>query len=191
MVIAGFFAGIAGALNAINYELVTVENLGIGQSGMVLVAAYLGGTGFFLGPVVGAFVYVLFLSVISTMTQAWLLYFGVLFIAVVVFAPAGIVGLLGADYWRNRAVTLQGVVGTVLACALFVAAVEAVYAYQAAAGAGNPVSLAGIVDTGPKIWLPAVILAIVYGLLAAMRRRGGERNSRHEQPIRGDHHAKS
>jgi branched-chain amino acid transport system permease protein len=191
MVIAGFFAGIAGALNAINYELVTIENLGIGQSGMVLVAAYLGGTGFFLGPVVGAFIYVLFLSVISTMTQAWLLYFGVLFIAVVMFAPAGIVSLLGADYWRDRAVTVQGAVGAVLACALFVVVVEAIYAYQAAAGSGNPVSLAGIVDAGPEIWLPAVGLAIVYGVLAAMRRKSGERISRHEHPIAGDRHAKS
>ena len=52
-------AGIAGALFAINLEILTEENLGLAMSFNVLLATYIGGVGFFLGPVVGA---VLFIS---------------------------------------------------------------------------------------------------------------------------------
>ncbi len=86
MVLSGAFAGIGGSLMVVNYEIVTSETLGLGQSGMLLIAAYLGGSGLFLGPVLGAIVYVLFMSFVATLTQAWLLYFGVLFILVVLYS---------------------------------------------------------------------------------------------------------
>ncbi|MFC6687481.1 branched-chain amino acid ABC transporter permease [Jhaorihella thermophila] len=44
---SGFFAGIAGGLFAINYEIVTEENLNLAQSGMILLVTFLGGAGFF------------------------------------------------------------------------------------------------------------------------------------------------
>jgi branched-chain amino acid transport system permease protein len=52
--LAGLFAGIAGALAAINFELVNSSAVGAGQSGLVLLAAYIGGVGNFIGPVIGA-----------------------------------------------------------------------------------------------------------------------------------------
>ena len=51
---AGFFAGIAGALAAINFEIANSTYLGLAQSGVVLFATYIGGVGFFIGPIVGA-----------------------------------------------------------------------------------------------------------------------------------------
>ena len=59
-----------------------------------LFAAYIGGVGFFIGPIVGA-IFVTLLSLgLSDLTSVWQLYFGLIFIAVVVFAPGGITGLL-------------------------------------------------------------------------------------------------
>src|ERR1035437_5263329 len=51
---SGFFAGIAGALAAINFEIANSAYLGAEQSGTVLFATYIGGIGFFIGPIVGA-----------------------------------------------------------------------------------------------------------------------------------------
>jgi branched-chain amino acid transport system permease protein len=91
---AGFFAGVAGALAAINFEIANSAYLGAAQSGTVLFAAYIGGVGFFIGPIVGA-IFVTLLSLgLSDLTQVWQLYFGLIFIAVVTFAPGGITGLL-------------------------------------------------------------------------------------------------
>jgi branched-chain amino acid transport system permease protein len=91
---SGFFAGIAGALAAINFEIANSAYLGAVQSGTVLFATYIGGVGFFIGPIVGAiFVTVLSLG-LSDLTSVWQLYFGLFFIAVVMFAPGGITGLL-------------------------------------------------------------------------------------------------
>ncbi|ABD89694.1 branched-chain amino acid ABC transporter permease [Rhodopseudomonas palustris] len=91
---AGFFAGIAGALAAINFEIANSAYLGAVQSGTVLFAAYIGGIGFFIGPIVGA-IFVTFLSLgLSDVTPVWQLYFGLFFIAVVMFAPGGVTGLL-------------------------------------------------------------------------------------------------
>jgi branched-chain amino acid transport system permease protein len=91
---AGFFAGIAGSLAAINFEIANSAYLGAVQSGTVLFATYIGGIGFFIGPIVGA-IFVTFLSLgLSDLTPVWQLYFGLIFIAVVMFAPGGLTGLL-------------------------------------------------------------------------------------------------
>jgi branched-chain amino acid transport system permease protein len=91
---SGFFAGIAGALAAINFEIANSAYLGAVQSGSVLFATYIGGVGFFVGPIVGA-IFVTALSLgLSDLTQVWQLYFGLIFIAVVLYAPGGITGLV-------------------------------------------------------------------------------------------------
>lgn len=91
--LSGFFAGVAGALNAINFEIANAALFGAGQSGTVLLATFIGGAGTFIGPVFGA-VLVSYLQVmLSDVTEVWQLYFGLLFIAVVLFAPGGLAGL--------------------------------------------------------------------------------------------------
>ena len=61
---------------------------------MVLLAAFIGGTGYFIGPVIGAILVTYLQVMLSDVTDVWQLYFGLLFIAVVMFAPGGIAGLL-------------------------------------------------------------------------------------------------
>ncbi|MFV0475323.1 MAG: branched-chain amino acid ABC transporter permease, partial [Pikeienuella sp.] len=51
---SGFFAGIAGGLFAINFEILTEENLNLVTSGQILLVTFLGGVGFFYGPIIGA-----------------------------------------------------------------------------------------------------------------------------------------
>ena len=111
---AGFFAGIAGALAAINFEIANSAYLGAVQSGTVLFAAYIGGIGFFIGPIVGA-IFVTFLSLgLSDFTHVWQLYFGLIFIAVVMFAPGGITGLLMMHRPLIRGGTLSKVIPSYL-----------------------------------------------------------------------------
>lgn len=107
---SGFFAGIAGALAAINFEIANSAYLGAVQSGTVLFAAYIGGIGFFIGPIVGA-IFVTLLSLgLSDLTSVWQLYFGLLFIAIVMFAPGGITGLL----MMHRPLIRNGMLGRMI-----------------------------------------------------------------------------
>lgn len=93
-VASGFFAGIAGGLFAINYEILTEENLNLVQSGNVLLVAFLGGVGFFFGPIIGAVVFTLLQTVMGLHTDLWQLYLGALFVATVMYFPVGLAGVL-------------------------------------------------------------------------------------------------
>jgi branched-chain amino acid transport system permease protein len=91
---AAFFAGIAGALSAINFEIMNAASLGARQSGLVLLMTFVGGTGYFFGPAVGALLISYLQTMLSDVTGAWQLYLGLLFILVVLFSPGGIAGWL-------------------------------------------------------------------------------------------------
>ena len=94
LVLAGMFAGIAGGLSALNYELVSAENLSAVTSGVVLMMAFVGGVGFFYGPVIGAVLITLMQIAVASVTKAWPFYFGLFFLAMVLYAPGGIASLL-------------------------------------------------------------------------------------------------
>ncbi|MEQ8955587.1 MAG: branched-chain amino acid ABC transporter permease [Gammaproteobacteria bacterium] len=91
---AGLFAGVAGGLYALNYEFVTDENLNAATSGRVLLMAYIGGLGYFIGPIVGAVVLTLMNSLLSNYTDMWMLYIGILFVLTVMFLPRGFAGFI-------------------------------------------------------------------------------------------------
>ncbi|MCE8009075.1 branched-chain amino acid ABC transporter permease [Aestuariivita sp.] len=93
-VASGFFAGIAGGLFAINYEILTEENLNTASSGIILLVTFLGGVGFFFGPIIGAIVFTLVQTVLSLETDLWAFYAGTLFVATVMFFPGGLAGLM-------------------------------------------------------------------------------------------------
>ena len=101
---AGFFAGMAGGLFALNYEILTAENMGLNASGAVLLMTYIGGIGAFVGPVFGAIIFTFLQSMLSDYTGMWLLYVGILFLATVLWAPVGLAGImmLHAPAWRAR-----------------------------------------------------------------------------------------
>jgi branched-chain amino acid transport system permease protein len=92
--LSGLFAGIAGGLAAINFEIVSSAQMGATQSGSVILMTYIGGVGDFAGPIIGAILVTYLQVMLSDVTEAWQLYFGLLFIGMVMFAPDGIAGLL-------------------------------------------------------------------------------------------------
>ena len=94
--LSGFFAGIGGGLYAITYEIVTFDALAAPLSANALLMAYIGGSAAFGGPILGAVLITLLQSGVSLMSNSWLVYVGVLFITMVIFAPQGIMGLIAA-----------------------------------------------------------------------------------------------
>ena len=175
---AGFFAGIAGALAAINFEIANSAYLGAAQSGLVLFATYIGGIGFFIGPIIGA-IFVTYLSLaLSDLTAVWQLYFGLFFIAVVMFAPGGITGLLMKHRPLVRAGTLITVlraylvalVPTLTMIAGLILAIEILVQHTVNAGQDPNTKAFGVHfnAASPLIWLLAVAL-IIGGFVVARR----------------------
>jgi branched-chain amino acid transport system permease protein len=175
---AGFFAGIAGALAAINFEIANSAYLGAEQSGTVLFATYMGGVGFFIGPVVGA-IFVTLLSLgLSDLTQVWQLYFGLIFIAVVMFAPGGITGLLMMHRPLVKAGTLTKVAPSYLIAlaptlamiAGLILSVETIVHYTVNPGDDPHIKAFGVGfdAASPYIWATAAVL-LVGGFLAARK----------------------
>jgi branched-chain amino acid transport system permease protein len=137
---AGFFAGIAGGLFALNYEILTAENMGLNASGVVLLMTFIGGIGSFVGPVLGAIVFTFLQSMLSDYTGIWLLYLGILFLATVLFVPIGMAGvlMLHAPAWRARRLgrlvgpyLVAGICGLVAAVGI-IGLLEMLYAVVAA-----------------------------------------------------------
>ncbi|WP_163848300.1 branched-chain amino acid ABC transporter permease [Pseudooceanicola aestuarii] len=93
-IFAGAFAGMAGGMSAVQDEIFTPENLSLIPSGAILIATYVGGIRYFAGPIMGAVLMTYMQSNLSDFTMGWLLYMGILFIGVVMFAPNGIAGLV-------------------------------------------------------------------------------------------------
>ncbi|MBC3935839.1 branched-chain amino acid ABC transporter permease [Undibacterium rugosum] len=94
LIVSAFFAGVSGGLSAINFEIVTAENVSAVRSGAVLLFTFIGGIGFFFGPMIGAVIGVFLTVMLSDLTKAWQLYLGVFFIVIVMFAPGGIASLI-------------------------------------------------------------------------------------------------
>lgn len=92
--IAGFFAGVGGALAALNFEIVTSETVSGPRSGVFLLFTFLGGATFFFGAIIGGILSVLAFVLLSELTKAWLLYLGLLFLFMVMYAPGGIASLI-------------------------------------------------------------------------------------------------
>ena len=93
-IIAGFFAGVAGGMYALNFEIATAEVVGAYRSGGYLLFTFLGGATFFFGPIIGAVLMVLSSVLLSELTKAWQLYLGLVFLFMVMYAPGGIASLV-------------------------------------------------------------------------------------------------
>jgi branched-chain amino acid transport system permease protein len=93
-IFAGFFAGVAGGLSSILFEIVTAEVVGAARSGGYLLFTFLGGATFFFGPVIGGVLMVLASVLLSELTKAWLLYLGLVFLFMVMYAPGGVASLI-------------------------------------------------------------------------------------------------
>jgi branched-chain amino acid transport system permease protein len=94
LTMAGFFSGISGALYAQFQEFIATSAIDLGMSTNVLFMAYIGGTGYFWGPIVGSGVFTYLSEYLSSFTDRWEFIFGLIFIVIVLFAPQGILGIV-------------------------------------------------------------------------------------------------
>lgn len=92
--VSAFFAGLAGALTAFHERIASAETLGWAVSGDAVLYATLGGTGTLVGPVLGASLVILSRELLSDFFQSWLIFVGLVYIALVFFLPSGLYPLL-------------------------------------------------------------------------------------------------
>ncbi|WP_353211608.1 branched-chain amino acid ABC transporter permease [Rhodovarius sp.] len=100
-VIAGMGCGLAGALTANELRFVSPDLMAWQKSGEIMVMVILGGVGTLLGPVVGAAALVGMEYVLGGITENWQFFLGPILLAVVLWAPGGIMGLLGRGARRG------------------------------------------------------------------------------------------
>lgn len=174
LILSAFFAGISGGLSAINFEIVSAENVSAIRSGAVLLFTFIGGIGFFFGPLIGAIFGVFLTVILSDITKAWQLYLGLFFILIVMYAPGGIAsilmlnlrvakyGLFGRIWsamWKIVLASLTAAIGLVIA-------IEMLYQRTLESNQSSEMNLFGIMldTTKPGAWLlSATLIAIGIG----------------------------
>ncbi|ATN36594.1 hypothetical protein ACO34A_22665 (plasmid) [Rhizobium sp. ACO-34A] len=182
--IASGFAGVAGGLAALNFEIMTVHELSAGQSALVLIMTYIGGTRVFFGPILGAVVIGLMKIWLSDVTPAWQLYFGLLFIFVVMVAPGGLAGMVlgGASLIRSRRLKVEAPLLAAVACtgAATVAGVifliELGYRIGLDAALGPDLVVLGVPLDAQSVWSWLLALALAVGGSLATRAVVGSLN---------------
>jgi branched-chain amino acid transport system permease protein len=91
--ISGLFAGLAGGLFAISQESAYPDVMSVHGSGFIVMATLIGGGMVsFWGPVIGALVFIAARDILGALTETWLLWYGLLFMAIVLFQPEGVAG---------------------------------------------------------------------------------------------------
>ncbi len=181
-IIAGFFAGVGGGLAAINFEIITaMDSVSVMRSGSYLLFTFLGGATFFFGPIIGAVLLVLASVLLSELTKAWLLYLGLVFLLMVMYAPGGVASLIMMNLrvarfgkWRRLAQPYLAIAASALVMIVGGAAiVEMIYHLQLNAALGPQVSFMSVqLDTSSaSTWTMAVAIFVVgLGLLEVARR---------------------
>lgn len=180
--ISGFFAGIAGGLGAIQFEIVTAEVVGPLRSGAYLLFTFLGGATFFFGPIIGGVLMVLALVLLSELTKAWLLYLGLVFLFMVMYAPGGIASLIMmnlrvAAFGRLRELWVSYLALAVTGLVALLGAggvIEMVYHLQLNAAIGPEVQYLGATlnTRAVESWFGSVFVMLTgIGLFEVTRRR--------------------
>ncbi|MFM7256042.1 MAG: ATP-binding cassette domain-containing protein [Betaproteobacteria bacterium] len=102
-VISATLTGLAGVLLLFNNRMTSAEPISVVFSGELLAMVVIGGMRSFLGPALGALFFVIFRDLLSSVTENWLLYFGLLFVFFVLFSPQGLVGVYQriSAVWRK------------------------------------------------------------------------------------------
>jgi branched-chain amino acid transport system permease protein len=93
-VISGAISGLAGGLHAIYLHFVGIDTLYWTTSGQVVMMTLLGGMGSFIGPFIGAGIFLYLEDVLSALTSNWMIFLGVIFVLCVLFFPAGVWGTI-------------------------------------------------------------------------------------------------
>ena len=182
-IIAGFFAGIGGGLATINFEIITgADSLSVVRSGGYLLFTFLGGATFFFGPIIGAVLLVLASVLLSELSKAWLLYLGLVFLFMVMYAPGGIASLIMmnlrlAKYGKLRQLwtSYLALAGTALVGVLGAACmIEMTYHLQLNAALGPEVTFLGATLNAKSLtsWFGAIFVMLTgFGLFELCRRQ--------------------
>jgi branched-chain amino acid transport system permease protein len=93
-VISGAISGLAGGLYALYLHFVGIESLYWTTSGQVVMMTLLGGMGTFIGPFIGAGVFLYIEDTLSAITANWMIFLGPIFVLCVLFFPEGIWGTI-------------------------------------------------------------------------------------------------
>lgn len=184
--LSGFFAGIAGGLFAIMFEIMTSDNVGLIQSGSVLLMTYIGGLGVFFGPIIGAVLVTYLQTTLSGLSEGWILYFGLLFVFMVMYAPMGIAGIIVAHFapWRAGLVRkllpvyALAVVPAILTLVGLIAFIEMGYHLSLSYDPSQPIDLFYMQVNVTRIW-PWAIALVVFGVgIASLKWTAGKIGSR-------------
>jgi branched-chain amino acid transport system permease protein len=163
------------------FEIVTSEVVGALRSGGYLLFTFLGGAVFFFGPIIGAVLLVLALVFLSELTQAWLLYLGLVFTFMVMYAPGGIASLIMmnlrvASYGRLRQLLLPYLMLFAAATVALVGAsamIEMVYHLQLNEALGPELKFMGVHlnARGWSSWVGSAAVMLVGASLFEVARR--------------------
>ena len=181
-IVAAFFAGISGGLAALNFEIVTSEVVSGYRSGAYLLFTFLGGATFFFGPILGAILMVLAFVLLSEFTKAWLLYLGLIFLFMVMYAPGGVASLIMLNlrvamfgHMRKLWISYLALAITAIAVLLGAAAmIEMLYHLQLNTALGPEMNFLGarLDAKGPYSWFGAgFVLLTGLGLFELCRRK--------------------
>ncbi len=202
LVLSGLFAGIAGGLTALNYEIVTAETLNSHTSGVVLLMSFVGGIGFFYGPIIGAILITLMQIVIGGLTHAWLLYFGLFFLFMVLMAPGGIASVIAMQraLWQAKLFGrmlphyLASAIPVAILLAGLVGLIEMAYSLLAGEGVGAGDTATRVLGmelhlSSPGPWAMAVAITAVGAL--SLRLIGGRMSAAWHQALTELHGSKA
>jgi branched-chain amino acid transport system permease protein len=105
-VLSAGLSGLAGSLFAMAQQSAYPNVMSLHNSGFVVMMVLIGGgLVSFWGPVIGALIFILARDLLGAYTEAWLLWYGLLFMAMVLFQPDGVAGAWQA--WRARVQRLR------------------------------------------------------------------------------------
>jgi branched-chain amino acid transport system permease protein len=181
-IIAGFFAGISGGMYVVHFEIATPDVVGAARSGAYLLFTFLGGATFFFGPIIGAVLMVVGFALFSEITKAWLLYLGLIFMLMVMYAPGGIASLIMMNVRvaaHRKLHRLWGWYALLAATALVMlaglaAVIEMVYARQFGSVGETKASYLGMTLETANLapWAIGAVVALVgFALFEVVRRR--------------------
>ncbi|UCF73583.1 MAG: branched-chain amino acid ABC transporter permease [Deltaproteobacteria bacterium] len=101
-VFTGFLAGLAGSFYTLHYQFTSISAISIDMSTIVVLMVIIGGTGSFIGPILGACVYIYLQDFLSDITDRWPFIMGLIFIFMILYVPRGLSGLIDSFGERLR-----------------------------------------------------------------------------------------
>jgi len=101
-VIAGVFAGVAGALWGPFQRSVSPHLLGWTESGKAVFMTLIGGASFLVGPLVGSIIYTGLNAYVTRFTVFWPLTIGIIIMVIVIFIPGGLLFVIESRLGKSK-----------------------------------------------------------------------------------------